>query len=91
MIQDRREDVLGGYGGAHARIGGRVGETDRAKTRHRAPARPVTMIRTGGGPLYLSVTWNQMGAAPYQMAGWIITTRHRQHELRGPFAESIPS
>src|SRR5664280_1643643 len=31
------------------------------------------------GHKYLLVTWNQM-------AGWIVTNRHRHHELRGPVA-----
>jgi putative transposase len=37
----------------------------------------ITYIRTWAGWLYLLVTWNQR-------AGWIITDRHHDHELRGP-------
>jgi hypothetical protein len=32
-------------GNAHVRFGGRAGETDRQKRRHRAPARPTTELR----------------------------------------------
>jgi hypothetical protein len=32
-------------GTAHVRFGGRAGETDRQKRRHRAPARPTTELR----------------------------------------------
>jgi hypothetical protein len=37
----------------------------------------MTEIPTDEGKLYLLVTWNQR-------AGWIITDRHHDHELRGP-------
>ena len=32
-------------GNGHVRLGGRAGETDRRKRRHRAPARPTTELR----------------------------------------------
>jgi hypothetical protein len=37
---------------SHVRFGGRAGETDRAKARHRAPARPDTYCRTFAGWVY---------------------------------------
>jgi transposase InsO family protein len=37
----------------------------------------ITYVKTWDGWAYLLVTWNQR-------AGWIITDRHHDHELRGP-------
>ena len=40
-------------GNAHVRFGGRAGETDQPKDRHRAPARPNTYVKVAGRWSYL--------------------------------------
>ena len=59
---------------SHVRFGGRAGETDRAKTRHRAPARPDTYVPTWSGMAFTAfvsdvfsrriVGWRTAGSMP---------------------------
>ncbi len=56
-------------GNMHVRFGGRVGETDREKPRHRAPARPNTEHSSVEGKVYLAVV---IDAWSRRVMGWSI-------------------
>jgi putative transposase len=51
----------------HVRFGGRAGETDRAKARHRAPVRPYTYLRCWEGLMFFSFV---IDAYSRRIVGW---------------------
>ena len=56
-------------GDMQVRFGGRAGETDREKLRHRAPVRPITEHRTREGKVYCAVV---LDVFCRRVVGWSI-------------------
>jgi len=61
-------------GDVHVRFGGRAGETDRGRPRHRASVRPYTYVRTWSGFVYAAFV---IDAYSRMILGWQVSSSPR--------------
>ena len=61
-------------GDMQVRFGGRAGETDREKLRHRAPVRPITYVPTWSGMVYVAFC---IDVYSRMIVGWNLATNMR--------------